>query len=42
MAYASWFNNKMEAKYNSYEGACLAVVGLFYHSDAIFIVAHSL
>ncbi len=42
VAYVSRFNNKMEAKYNSYEGECLAVVGLFYHSDVIFMVAHSL
>jgi hypothetical protein len=26
VAYASWFNNKIEAKYSSYEGECLAVV----------------
>jgi hypothetical protein len=26
VAYASWSNNKMEAKYSSYEGECLTIV----------------
>ncbi len=26
MAYASWFNNKMKAKYNLYEGECFEVI----------------
>ncbi len=42
VAYASWSNNKIKAKYNSYEGKCLAIVGLFHHFDVIFIVVHSL
>jgi hypothetical protein len=37
VTYASCFNNKTKAKYNSYERECLAIV-----SDVIFMVAQSL
>jgi hypothetical protein len=37
VAYAICSNDKMEAKYSSYEGECLAIV-----SDVIFMVAQSL
>jgi hypothetical protein len=36
VACASCSNNKMEAKYNSHEGECLAIV-----LDVIFMVAQS-
>jgi hypothetical protein len=26
VAYANWSNNKTNAKYNSYEGECLAII----------------
>jgi hypothetical protein len=40
VAYASRYNNKIEAKNNSYEGNALLLFGLFHHSDVIFMVAH--
>jgi hypothetical protein len=47
VAYANWSNNKMEAKYNSYERECLVVVWVvssfccyFYGSPFILIIDH--
>jgi hypothetical protein len=36
LAYVSWSNNKMEAKYNSYEGECLTVVWVVSSSHCYF------
>jgi hypothetical protein len=47
MAYVSWSNNKIKAKYNLYEGECLVVwvVLLFmcyiYNSSLLSIINHS-
>jgi len=41
VAYANWFNNKTKVRYNSYEGECLVIVWVIFHSKAIFMVAHS-
>jgi hypothetical protein len=30
MVYVSWSNNKIEAKYNSYEGECLVVAWVVF------------
>ncbi len=47
VAYASWSNNKTEAKYSSYEGECFVVVWVvssfrcnFYGSPFILITNH--
>ncbi len=47
VAYASWSNNKIKAKYNSYEGECLVVVWVvssiqccFYRSPFTLIIDH--
>ncbi len=42
VAYINRFDNKMEAKYNSYEGeSALQLFGLFHHFDVIFMIVHS-
>jgi hypothetical protein len=43
IAYVNWSNNKMEAKYNSYEGECFIVVWImssfkFYLYGSLFIL----
>jgi hypothetical protein len=40
VAYASQFNNKLKAKYNSYEKNALCLFGLFHHLFVIFTVTH--
>jgi hypothetical protein len=47
VAYANWSNNKMEAKYSSYEGECFVVVCAvssfpcyFYGSPFTLVIDH--